>query len=1037
MSLHRARRSTSPAVPRSSTLKAQSLSGGSQLSGSSGGSTVLPLRLAQPLSLQDISREPTGKWVEVMAKGDAPLPRGRFGLAYHQERNSVLLYGGTSNEVVFQDLHEFSLQDASWTLLECPGPVHPGPRYGHTATMLNGRFYVLGGRTDTEVLSDAFALNLDTMQWSALPSLDSEGGPGAVWGHACVAADDKIFVMAGTQGKDLTSGPFLGQLHQLELCGEAATWSVVPAKSLNGVPPMSRAFHSLSLCGNRLVMYGGLGEEGALSDLQIFNLDSCTWLRPSLNKLGEADQPSPGAAHSHAAVALDDNSVLLLGGEAGEDDLLDNTHIYQIKSRNWYRLPMLAAASNEPLGALSQHSCVHLDGKLWVFAGLRPQYVKKRRQFVAAHQYVNSVVVVSHVEGPRQSVCTPHARNRKQISHLEQQVGAWRESSKDLEAEKKRRERKEKSGKDKQDKADRRGREKQERAERRIKKKFTASSPMKVVHKMHIDKDFNWAGDPDQCFALMDKLGEGAFGAVYRGVMRSTGSVMAIKVIRDLTSEDELASEIEILKRCQNRNVVGYYGTVSKTPGEELWILMELCKIGSVRDIIETCEQVITEKQAAYILFHSILGLIYLHNNHIIHRDIKAANILISDDMCVKMADFGVSEQLTSAVAKADETVGTPMWMAPEVILQQDYDGRADVWSLGITAIEMVEGLPPRHADHPMLAIRMIPRDPPPVLKEPENFSTEFKDFIAQCLTKDHEKRPTAAELLAHPFLQQEDVNDSTVMEPVITRLNEIRMERARAQTKILDELQVRNRRAMLPGGGMESEAESTSGISSSGAESSDNTDPSMGTMVIRTESEDANSFGTMVISHEPSSPDSFGTMVIRKEPGSSPAPAHMDFGATTVFHQPSCNPANKAPSSPEALSFGATAVFRSDPSLPSTNQFGTMLFAKGNDELPSPPASAQSATSSSGPSGIERAAAMMASSTAQDAVLDDVREARQKNTALHTQLESEVQALFRDEALSSEERQRQVLESIQKMIQGIDLQLETICLRHAPIVDF
>jgi Galactose oxidase, central domain len=372
------------------------------------------------------------------------------------------------------------------------------------------------------------------MQWTELSALTSDGGPGPLWGHACVASDDRLIVVGGLVNKEVSGGQFSKQLHQLDVSGDLGTWSVVNAKSLNGVSPEPRAFHSLTLCGNRVVMFGGLGADGTLGDLHIFNLDSPTWLQPSVGKQRDAEyQPPPEAAHSHHAVALDDNNVLVLGGQTSHnDDLLDHSHIYQLKTRSWYHLPMLAAASKEPLGALSQHACIYQNGKLWVLGGLRPQYVKKRRQFVAAHQYVNTVVVVSHVEGPHQAVCTPHTRNRKRINHLEQQVGAWRESSKDLQAEKKRRERKEKSGKEKLDKAERKGREKLERAERRIKKKFTASSPMKVVHKMHIDKDFNWAGDPDQCFALMDKLGDGAFGAVYRGVMRSTGSVMAIKVIR-------------------------------------------------------------------------------------------------------------------------------------------------------------------------------------------------------------------------------------------------------------------------------------------------------------------------------------------------------------------------------------------------------------------------------------------------------------------------------------------------------------------------
>ncbi|KAI8818716.1 uncharacterized protein EV422DRAFT_536612 [Fimicolochytrium jonesii] len=258
-------------------------------------------------------------------------------------------------------------------------------------------------------------------------------------------------------------------------------------------------------------------------------------------------------------------------------------------------------------------------------------------------------------------------------------------------------------------------------------------------------------GDPTELFSIVGKLGEGSYGSVHKALHKRTSTIVAIKLIPADADLEETIKEINIMNGCDSKYVVHLYGNYIKEG--YLWIVMEYCGAGSVSDIMRICGTTMTEAQIALICSHVLEGLNYLHGLKKIHRDIKAGNILLNVNGEAKLADFGVAGQLTETQAKRTTVIGTPFWMAPEVIQEVGYGVLADIWSLGITCIEMAEGRPPYHKIHPMRAIFMIPTKPPPKLENEEKWSSQFKDFIAQCLIKNPNQRPSAEQLLKHPFI--------------------------------------------------------------------------------------------------------------------------------------------------------------------------------------------------------------------------------------------------------------------------------------------
>ncbi|XP_043561086.1 mitogen-activated protein kinase kinase kinase kinase 4 isoform X3 [Chiloscyllium plagiosum] len=279
--------------------------------------------------------------------------------------------------------------------------------------------------------------------------------------------------------------------------------------------------------------------------------------------------------------------------------------------------------------------------------------------------------------------------------------------------------------------------------------------------------------DPAGIFELVEVVGNGTYGQVYKGRHVKTGQLAAIKVM-DVTEdeEEEIKLEINMLKKCSHhRNIATYYGAFIRTnpsnQEDQLWLVMEFCGAGSVTDLVKkTKGNCLKEEWIAYICREVLRGLAHLHSHHVIHRDIKGQNVLLTENAEVKLVDFGVSAQLDRTMEKRNTFIGTPYWMAPEVIACDEnadstYDYRSDVWSLGITAIEMAEGAPPLCDMHPMRALFLIPRNSPPKLKS-KKWSKKFINFVENCLVKNHLHRSTTEALLKHSFIRDQQ-NDRQV----------------------------------------------------------------------------------------------------------------------------------------------------------------------------------------------------------------------------------------------------------------------------------
>ncbi|KAL7750289.1 hypothetical protein RI367_004462 [Sorochytrium milnesiophthora] len=301
--------------------------------------------------------------------------------------------------------------------------------------------------------------------------------------------------------------------------------------------------------------------------------------------------------------------------------------------------------------------------------------------------------------------------------------------------------------------------------------------------------------DPEDAFELIEIIGSGSYGEVYKARMKATGSLAAVKLVKLEPGEDldEVLNEVNFLRSCNHHNIVSYLGCYMKKGSvrgmKTIWIAMEHCGGGSVESAYKGIRGPLTEREISVVVRESLAnrvsmvqGLSFLHSCGKLHRDIKCGNILLTETGKIKLADFGVSTQITKTFSKRHTFIGTPYWMAPEVITSEQqgtsYDHKADIWSLGITAIEMAECGPPMFDMHPMRVLFTIPKAPSPTLRGTQ-WSAEFRDFLRLCLDKDADKRPSADELLQHPFVRESN-QASAILVELVERAREAKLARAK-----------------------------------------------------------------------------------------------------------------------------------------------------------------------------------------------------------------------------------------------------------------
>uniref|UniRef100_A0A8C8A324 non-specific serine/threonine protein kinase n=1 Tax=Oryzias sinensis TaxID=183150 RepID=A0A8C8A324_9TELE len=300
-----------------------------------------------------------------------------------------------------------------------------------------------------------------------------------------------------------------------------------------------------------------------------------------------------------------------------------------------------------------------------------------------------------------------------------------------------------------------------------FRKIFKLGAEKKKKQYEHVRRDEN----PEEVWEIIGELGDGAFGKVFKAQNKQTGVLAAAKVI-DTKTEEELEDymvEIDILASCDHQNIVKLLDAFYYEG--KLWILIEFCAGGAVDAVMLELERPLTEPQIRAVCRQTLQALTYLHENKIIHRDLKAGNILLSLDGDVKLADFGVSARNTKTLQRRDSFIGTPYWMAPEVVMcetskDRPYDYKADIWSLGVTLIELAQIEPPNHEMNPMRVLLKIAKSDPPTLMQPSRWSPEFSDFLKRCLDKNVENRWTTAQLLQHPFVSS--VTDSKPLRELI-----------------------------------------------------------------------------------------------------------------------------------------------------------------------------------------------------------------------------------------------------------------------------
>lgn len=283
---------------------------------------------------------------------------------------------------------------------------------------------------------------------------------------------------------------------------------------------------------------------------------------------------------------------------------------------------------------------------------------------------------------------------------------------------------------------------------------------------------------PSKQFKLIEFIDEGMYGQVYKAKHLKTDKFYSIKIIHNISSMQNLIFESSLLKFCSACKYINkYHGSYYDYLSKEIWLILDYCKYGNIMNIVSTNNITLNEKQISAIIKMVLKSLVFLHSNGIIHRDIKGGNLLLNEDGVIELCDFGTGTLLKCVLDANDnengKKIGSPYWMAPEVVINSIYSTAGDIWSLGITCIELAEGNPPYSNIKPLRAMLLTSTDPPKGLSNPDSFSKKFNTFIKKCLTVDFNKRPSASELLNDDFINQysDDYNKDAMLD-LITTIN-------------------------------------------------------------------------------------------------------------------------------------------------------------------------------------------------------------------------------------------------------------------------
>ena len=302
--------------------------------------------------------------------------------------------------------------------------------------------------------------------------------------------------------------------------------------------------------------------------------------------------------------------------------------------------------------------------------------------------------------------------------------------------------------------------------------------------------------NPEDLFTLLYLIGTGGFGKVYKAMHNSTNQIYAIKIVdytKDCSTKKNISfnynsiqQETSVMRLVQNNNyILQYYGSYYSRKSNTVWLILEYCACGSAVDLMLSMDRTLSEIEVSTIMEMVLKGLIAIHKINLIHRDIKGSNILLSESGYAKLGDFGVGIQLTDEEFRTSKK-GSPYWMSPQVVLNEKYDTKTDIWSLGITCVELVEGEPPNGEMKPGKVMEKIACSPPKVeeIIDPNEHTDEFIDFVRLCLEVDPSKRPDAAQLLKHPFITKLAQGREYLANLVNTHINEVENYRMEEEEK-------------------------------------------------------------------------------------------------------------------------------------------------------------------------------------------------------------------------------------------------------------